>query len=526
MRRGWVTMGPEISETTFEVRAWNEGRVGGRLVRSGSAVERIRPKSPPGEASPGAFESHINPPQITISPPLPFHSQIPDPKMNIWDPRQGDPFTSPSTMRRQSVTWSSPSEITNQMPQLFVSSIHSKSHSVANPTMVSEDIEGGNHLRSRSIPTSNRLSDGLSHSRRPSGQLLQRLMEDLQPKSSRQSGRVLHKRLTSWESIAGSVDSMRMQEHAVSAPQLPTLTFDSNSETVNSTKTPDHSSATSIPDDTLSPLRQRQRRTSISTKTPHHQHNRSLSTTSLFHALTAHAFQKAVEIPDQPPPANWFPDQPLHSYYHEMAMRFQDVFMPMVTTYGPQNPHSNTSSIETESLHHIRAIFTSIRSTWSTRPLGSTTNISIAHSEPNAALASLALRKSLEKPMEPPKENWKVGEPLHSYYESLLNRFDVNLRELLAERNHPVLQDQAELTRGIDEHAERIVGELRATWVETTSQQHGVGAGRGTGSIQGTGQGWTGQRGASSREGARSGWSSESGAGSWQGARMASTRFL
>src|SRR4051794_33272878 len=48
MRRGWVSVGPKILETNFNVEAWESGAKGlGWLIRVGQEIEELRPKSPP-----------------------------------------------------------------------------------------------------------------------------------------------------------------------------------------------------------------------------------------------------------------------------------------------------------------------------------------------------------------------------------------------------------------------------------------------------------------------------------------------
>jgi hypothetical protein len=48
MRRGWVSVGPKIPETNFDVEAWESCAKGlGWLIRVGQEIEDLRPKSPP-----------------------------------------------------------------------------------------------------------------------------------------------------------------------------------------------------------------------------------------------------------------------------------------------------------------------------------------------------------------------------------------------------------------------------------------------------------------------------------------------
>lgn len=69
--------------------------------------------------------------------------------------------------------------------------------------------------------------------------------------------------------------------------------------------------------------------------------------------------------------------------------------------------------------------------------------------------------------MSPPAAGWAVGDPLHPYYEMMLDRFQGHLRLLLREFGMSLFQHPIEIPEAIDSFTELIMREYRETWIST-----------------------------------------------------------
>lgn len=98
--------------------------------------------------------------------------------------------------------------------------------------------------------------------------------------------------------------------------------------------------------------------------------------------------------------------------------------------------------------------------------MGSTASIRTMLQTQNSPAAVLALQYVVQKPRSPPPAGWAVGDPLHPYYELLLDRFYGHLRYLLLELGPSLFQHPIDIPLSIDSFAELIIRENRENWIE------------------------------------------------------------
>lgn len=191
----------------------------------------------------------------------------------------------------------------------------------------------------------------------------------------------------------------------------------------------------------------------------------TISNDSVFNLMCVRAFQDAIALPESPPPRNWIPSEELHSFYYELAERFGEFFYTALV----EHQNFNDAIFDWEKNRHITRIFRTLYDTWSKRPLGSMEGLSVDPTLPNASQAAVALYKATAKPDHPPKANWKIGERLHPYYESILHRFEKILRQMLRESDYAVQIRHQKLDDAIDHACEVYINLLRVTWYEKAS---------------------------------------------------------
>lgn len=147
-------------------------------------------------------------------------------------------------------------------------------------------------------------------------------------------------------------------------------------------------------------------------------------------------------------------------------MRFQVIFGKILRAQGCYDE----STFRDEWLHHCHNIMENLNKEWDLHPFGSVGGIKTTLPTKNAMAATLAIRSAAEKPTVPPPADWKVGDELHPYYESMLARFERHLAPMVEGRRLPVFEDPAQLRHAIDEYSMFIIREFRVTWFEMFGQ--------------------------------------------------------
>ncbi|KAK2788929.1 hypothetical protein FQN52_006462 [Onygenales sp. PD_12] len=182
---------------------------------------------------------------------------------------------------------------------------------------------------------------------------------------------------------------------------------------------------------------------------------------SAFFALATRAYQETVAFPDEPPPAVWAPGDRLHSYYDHILSAFGTNFRELLLVRGKLNDEA----FYVEWVKHSRSILENIRAEWGLHPFNSALSIKTSANTANRGTAIAALQKTVERPSGPPPEGWKTGDPLHPYYQSMLERFEKNL-EILNERfyNFPLFDSEYETA--IAQFETLIIRTNRDTWIE------------------------------------------------------------
>lgn len=147
-------------------------------------------------------------------------------------------------------------------------------------------------------------------------------------------------------------------------------------------------------------------------------------------------------------------------------MRFQVLFRKILQVQGCYDE----GTFRDEWLYHCQNIMENHRKEWAIHPFGSVEGIKTTLPTKNAMAASLALRSAAEKATGPPPSDWKIGDELHPYYESMLSRFERHLAPMIAQRRLPIFEDPAQLREAIDEYSMVIISEFRVTWFEMFPQ--------------------------------------------------------
>ncbi|KAK2768788.1 hypothetical protein FQN54_000644 [Arachnomyces sp. PD_36] len=187
---------------------------------------------------------------------------------------------------------------------------------------------------------------------------------------------------------------------------------------------------------------------------------------NLFCAIAARAYQEAVKLPENPPPLDWIPGQPLTLYYEELFMRFQILFRQILECQG----RYEESTFHDEWLLQCRNIMENLVMEWDLHPFGSVGGVKTTLPTRNAVAARMALHAAVEKPNVPPPSGWRSGDELHPYYESMLAKFERHLGLLLGERRRPVYNDLGQVQQATREYSEFIIREYRNTWTQMFPQ--------------------------------------------------------
>lgn len=199
-----------------------------------------------------------------------------------------------------------------------------------------------------------------------------------------------------------------------------------------------------------------------------------------FELICLQAIQLATVLPRSPPPRKFvtFEASPMHQWYQALLMEFVETFMRRLRVsnlFPIIYNHSNQSGIPTDAIYdneqvfnheataHMNAILASFNSNSIHRGCYNTQQLSIDISQPNAIVAALALQETITPADYAPKNNWRVGEPLHPEYRRRLRMFEAGVTRLMAERNECrwILGLPDKLKRGIDAYKEHYIACLR-----------------------------------------------------------------
>lgn len=179
-------------------------------------------------------------------------------------------------------------------------------------------------------------------------------------------------------------------------------------------------------------------------------------------AIAARAYQKAVKLPEAPPPAVWALNDKMHSYYEWLLNRFGAELQSNLQRLGVVD----YLTFRNEWLRHGRSITDNIRAEWGFHPLGSTAAFRTTLKTDYTEAAVLALEAAISFPTVPPPEEWKVFEDLHPYYDTMLCRFHGHLREMLESHGAGLFQSKTEANNAVDSYKEYIIREYRKTWIQ------------------------------------------------------------
>lgn len=125
--------------------------------------------------------------------------------------------------------------------------------------------------------------------------------------------------------------------------------------------------------------------------------------------------------------------------------------------------HDDIDAFNAEATAHINCILASFNSNFEGRWYGSMAGLSVDGSQPHAPAAAMALREATSLAGFPPKNGWRVGEPLHAEYKRRLRMFENGVTRLIAERGDVrwILGVPEKLGRGVGAYKEYYIGCLR-----------------------------------------------------------------
>ncbi|EFR01796.1 hypothetical protein MGYG_04797 [Nannizzia gypsea CBS 118893] len=180
-----------------------------------------------------------------------------------------------------------------------------------------------------------------------------------------------------------------------------------------------------------------------------------------FFAIAARALQEAAKLPEQPPPNGWLPSQKCPIFYSSILDQFTVIFRERLQSLGR---YQQDTFIE-ECQHHYVSIFNNIRSRWHYAPFGSIDGFRTTINTPNCAIAAQALKHTVRKPTSPPPANWKINDPLHTYYVIMLARFRIHLRNILSNYDILLIDEPIDVHESTCRFIELVIQEYRRIWI-------------------------------------------------------------
>ncbi|KAI9880668.1 MAG: hypothetical protein M1830_001672 [Pleopsidium flavum] len=97
-RRGWVTMGPDVSDSNLDIQAWLNGMQEGHLIKATKAIESLRPKSP--QESFSGPTDWVPPTPVIFESLLSRRRVIPSLKTDVSSPSLQDPIFQNSLLNK------------------------------------------------------------------------------------------------------------------------------------------------------------------------------------------------------------------------------------------------------------------------------------------------------------------------------------------------------------------------------------------------------------------------------------------